>query len=364
MGAIAEILRTHFGAYLKAYGDKVPAQHVKAANAIINCRTGAYGVSLFECEHCGEMHTVNNCCGNRHCPSCQQHKNFDWVRKQKDKLLPVPYFMVTFTVPQQVRRFIRSNQKVCYASMFKAASETLKKLMKDQRHVGAETPGFLGVLHTWGRDLNYHPHIHFIIPGGGLSKDKSEWKSSGKKFLIPVEAASTIFRAKFYDAVEKEGLGDEIDRSMRFKGWNVNVKAMGDGQKALDYLAPYVFKVAISDSRIVCHDAQKVVIKVKRTDTKKVEQVAFTPFEFIRRFLQHVLPDGFMKVRHYGFLSANPALPIDDIRRMIDELWTELELLAKREEPQPPPQSLQCGCGSHKLKFIFHTWRNMQKPPG
>ena len=200
------------------------------------------------------------------------------------------------------------------------------------------------------------------MPGGGLSKDKSEWKSSNKKFLIPVKAASMIFRAKFYEAIQKEGL--ELDSSMRYKGWNVNVQAMGNGRKALDYLAPYVFKVAISDSRIVYHDQEKVVIKVKRSDTKKIIHVTFTPFEFIRRFLQHTLPSGFMKVRHYGFLSANPALPIDDIRRMIDELWTELELLAKREEPEPPPRSLQCSCGSCNLKLIFSTWRNIRVSSG
>lgn len=362
MGKIADILRKHFPAYLEKFGDKVPPQHIKAVEAIMNCRTGVFGVSLFECECCGVIHTVSNCCGNRHCPSCQQHKNDQWVAKQKKKLLPVDYFMVTFTVPSEVRSFIRSNQKLCYATMFKAASATLKKLMKDDRHVGAHTAGFLGVLHTWGRDLNYHPHLHFIVPGGGLSKDKTQWKSSGKKFLLPVKAASKIFRAKFHEEMEKVGLLEKIDQSVRRSGWHVNVQAMGNGEKALDYLAPYVFKVAIADSRIVCHDDEKVVIKVKRTGSKKVEQMKLTPFEFIRRFLQHVLPDGFMKVRHYGFLSSNPAVPLNDIRRLIDELWTELQLLGNREKVEPP-RKYQCGCGSHQLKFIFHTWQNVAKPP-
>jgi hypothetical protein len=279
------------------------------------------------------------------------------------KLLPVNYFMVTFTVPQQVRDFIRSNQKICYGAMFQASSQTLKKLMQDPKYVGSKNVGFLGVLHSWGRDLNYHPHIHFIVPGGGLSDDKSKWKGANAKFLIHVESASKIFRAKFYDAIEKAELGKELDRSVRYQGWNVNVQAMGRGEKALDYLAPYVFKTAISDSRIVCHDAKKVVIKVKRSKSKKIEEVEFTPMEFIRRFLQHVLPTGFMKVRHYGFLSSNPVLEIDEIRRIIDELWTELEELSNKEKVDPRPESYKCGCGSHKLKFIFHTWQSIRIDP-
>ena len=363
--AIFDIFHAHWQAYLAKYGVKIPYQHIKAAEALMGCRTGAFGVSLFQCEDCDEVHTVNNCCGNRHCPSCQQQKGYAWLDKQNEKRLPVEYYMATFTVPSQVREFIRSNQKICYSAMFKAASDTIKVLMKDPKYAGADTAGFLGVLHTWGRDLCYHPHIHFIVAAGGLSKDKKEWKSCKPKYLIPVNAASEIFRAKFYDEIDQAGLGDKIDRSVRYKGWNVNIESKGDGENALNYLAKYVFKVGISDSRIVCHDDKKVVVRVKRSDTGVVENVKFKHLEFIRRFLQHVLPDGFMKVRHYGFLSPNASVPINDIRKMIDELWTALEVLAKREEPEPPPKkSYKCECGSYKLKFIFHTWRSVIESPG
>ena len=355
--AIFDILDNHWHAYVEKYGDAIPSHHVRVAEAILSCRTGAFGVSMFECEDCGEVHTVNNCCGNRHCPSCQQHKGYEWLEKQNAKRLPVEYFMVTFTVPKEVRMFIRSNQKICYNAMFKAASETLKKLMKDPKYVGTEMPGFMGVLHTWGRDLCFHPHIHFIVPGGGLSKDKKEWLSSRSKYLINVKAASAIFRAKFFAEIEKAGLGAKIDYSVRYSGFNVNCESKGDGENALNYLAKYVFKVGISDSRIVSHNDEQVVIRVTRSDTGVVENVKFKPLEFIRRFLQHVLPDGLMKVRHYGFLSPNSSVPINDIRRMIDELWTELELLANREKPEPPPPKYECKCGSHKLKFMWHCWQ-------
>lgn len=366
MGQINDIFRKYYPAYFAKFGDKVPQNHQKIASYLTNCRTGAYGVSQFECDDCNEVHTVSNGCGSRNCPNCQQHKNYEWAEKQKDKLLPVNYFMVTFTVPQEVRKFIRSNQKFAYNALFKAGSQTLKTLLKNKRFVGADIAGFFGVLHTWGRDLNYHPHVHFIVPGGGLTKDSSEWKGAGKNFLIPVKAASKIFREKFIHEVAKIKLEKEIDSRARFKSWNVNIQAVGDGEKALDYLAPYVFKTAIADSRIVSYDESKVVIKVKRSGSKKIEHVTFSTMEFIRRFLQHVLPSGFMKVRHYGFLSSNPSITIEALRLLIDgnevadinthRVWATLQSFVKKE-PKKPPRKLKCSCGSTNLKFIFHTWQ-------
>lgn len=167
------------------------------AGIIINFRTDHYGASIYQCTECGERHMVYRCCGNRHCPNCQHHKTRKWLQTQLDRQLPGHYFMITFTVPQNLRSFIRSNQRMGYSAMFAASSQTIKKLAADQKHIGADMPGFFGVLHTWGRQMPYHPHIHYIVPGGALSRTDGKWHCSRIDFFLPVKAMSKIFKAKF-----------------------------------------------------------------------------------------------------------------------------------------------------------------------
>lgn len=351
MGKIADIFTRYFPGYLERFGDQIPQQHLKVAKAIINCRTGAYGVSFFSCTKCGKVHTVSNCCGNRHCPSCQQHKNILWGQRQRDKLLPVTYFMVGFSMPQELREFIRSNQRLCYTAMFKSASDTLKELLADKKRYGIDTPGFLGVLHTWGRSMPYHPHIHFIVPGGGLRKDGT-WKSTTANFLIPIRAASRLFRGKFYSEIKKNS--DLVPPKVYDKEWVVSADPRGDGRNSLKYLAPYVFKVAISDNRIVSYNNGKVIFEYRPTGLKEMKTMELDATQFIHRFLQHVLPKGFMKVRHYGFLSSNPTKTIPEIRRLIDEEFAIL-MDAEKEKPTVIKGRLKCSCGCRSLKFIYYS---------
>jgi hypothetical protein len=247
MNSIQQIFRTHGAAYLERYGDHMPANHRKVIHAICNCGTGAFGQHMFTCGDCGELHSADGSCGNRHCPTCQAGKSDEWLKKQEEKVLPVNYFMVTFTVPKELRDLIRSNQKVCYAALFKAASGAMKKLAKDPRFVGCDTAGFTGILHTWTRQLAYHPHVHFIVPGGGIDKAGTEWKSSGVEFYVHAAPLSKIYRAKFIELLKKEGL--VVPPCVWDPDWVIDCRHVGNGKKALKYLAQYVFRVAIAPSR-------------------------------------------------------------------------------------------------------------------
>ena len=175
---IQNIFRDHGDAYLATYGERIPARHRKVIHAIRNCGSTHYGIHSFVCSDCHDVHHTGSSCGNRHCPVCQSGKSDNWLRRQLQKALPVTYFMITFTVPQELRRAIRANQKAAYSALFKAASEAMKKLAKGPRFVGCDTAGFTGILHTWTRQLEYHPHVHFIVPGGGLAGD--DWTSSAR----------------------------------------------------------------------------------------------------------------------------------------------------------------------------------------
>lgn len=340
--AIQQIFQTHGDAYLARYGSRMPANHKKVIHAIRNCGTGAYGQHAFSCSGCGEPHYADSSCGNRHCPTCQAGKSDEWLIRQMNRVLPVNYFMITFTVPQELRRLIRSNQKVCYAALFKAASDAMKKLAKDKRFVGCDIAGFTGILHTWTRQLEYHPHVHFIVPGGGLSKDGSEWKPSGASFYVHTNPLSKIFRAKFIDLLEAEGL---IVPDVVWKpDWVIDARHVGNGRRALKYLAQYVFRVAIAPSRILNVTDTHVIFKYQRSGEKKWRECSLKIFEFMRRYLQHVLPHGFTKVRHYGFMAANCRVPLQRIRELICALYEIIIELLPEKKPQRKPWTCKtCG---------------------
>lgn len=323
---IQDIFRAYGSEYLTRYGDRMPASHKKVLRAVRECRTGTFGTGLYRCEWCRTVHTVPCSCGNRHCPMCQQHKASTWQEKQEQRLLPCHYFLVTFTVPEQLRRVIRSNQKVCYEAFFSASSEALKKLAGDERFIGTSQIGMVGVLHTWGGMLQYHPHVHYIVPGGGVSNENAAWKSSRRDFLVHVFPLSKIFRAKFRDALKKAGVYSQIDPSVWEQDWVVHSKAVGDGRKTLGYMARYIHRVAISNARILSVKDGCVTFRYK---TKELEHGGWKKetldvFEFMRRFLQHVLPMGFMKVRHYGLLNPNFSLSLDKIRDLVCAFYNVL----------------------------------------
>ena len=351
MSSIAEIFREFGPEYMTTFAGSLPAAHKKVIEAIIRCRTEISGSNVFICPQCHRETTVFRSCGNRHCPVCQNHKTRQWLEKQMERQLPGHHFMITFTVPEQLRRFIRSHQKIAYAALFAASSAALKKLVADDKLVGGDCPGFFGVLHTWGRQLEYHPHIHYIVPGGALKRETGFWHSSRIDFFLPVRALSEIFRAKFRDEIKKAGLFDQINPDVWQIAWNVNSQAVGSSEGSLKYLAPYVFKVAISDSRIVGVHQRQVTFRYKKQRSARWRTMSLDVMEFIRRYLQHVLPCGFMKIRYYGFLGSGSSINPDDVRAAIElslAFFVEKHPAAKKEK-KPAPYCPHC-----RGTLIFH----------
>ena len=311
MYKIADIFRHYAPAYIQQFDNTIPAEHRKVIHAIINCRTSESGVAVFGCRDCPEKKIVYLGCGNRNCPNCQQDKSKQWLNRAINNVLPGPHFMITFTVPSELRRFFRGNQKETYSALFRASSNALKDAMANSKYCGADLPGFFGVLHTWTRQLEYHPHIHYVVPGGGLDRETGMWKNSQADYCVPQRVLSALVKAKFRDLMMQAGLLNRIPKHVWRRDWLVDAQAVGNNTEGvLKYLAPYVFRVAISDSRIVSVHNDLVTFKYTPSGTKRTKLITLHAMEFIRRFLQHTLPTGFMKIRYYGFMS--PGCPISN----------------------------------------------------
>ena len=304
MVELADIFRRYGPDYIDRFGSTMLPSHHRAIEDIVACRTEQMGGHLYCCENSDCQHLVYayHSCGNRSCPKCGQDKTQRWIEKQHHLLLPTHYFLVTFTLPCELRPVARSNQKVVYNLLFKASAAALQKLAKDPRFVGGDI-GMMGGLHTWQRDMGYHPHVHFIVPGGGLSPDRSQWLPSSTEFFIPVEALSPIFRAKFRDAMKKTKLFRAVPAGVWKKQWVVHCKPVGNGNRALKYLAPYIYRVAITNNRIEKLENGQVTFRFKNSSTDQWEAKKLPVFDFMHRFLQHVLPKGLVKIRYYGLMS-------------------------------------------------------------
>jgi hypothetical protein len=361
MPTVADIVRRTGASYLQRFGSAMPSQHRKVMAALAACRTGRLGTVVFACSGCGQRHHIGRSCGNRHCPTCQQDKGKAWFEQHAAQLLPAPYFLLTFTVPAELRSFVRSHQRIAYEALFRASSDAIRLLAADPKYVGTACPGFVGVLHTWGRTLTYHPHVHYLVAGGGPGDDGSRWLPSRADFFVPVKALSKIFRAKFRAALRHAGLADQIDPVAWQKDWVVHSQAVGDGRAALKYLAPYVFRVAISDQRIrSCDDAQ-VTFTWRRSGSRRMRSMALEPHEFLRRLLQHVLPRGFQKVRHYGFLSPNARHSLEKVRWLATLHARETFVLEATRTPVRAPCPLlrcaDCGGGMRVVRFMRFAGR-------
>jgi hypothetical protein len=248
----------------------------------------------------------------------------------------------------------RANQNVVYRALMTCAAESLRTLEADKRFVGCKVAGFFGVLHTWGRQLQYHPHAHFVIPGGGLSKDRQRWIASSSNFLVHVRALSALFRGKMRAALGKAGLLSKIPAEVWKRDWVVHCKPVGDGRAVMKYLGAYVFRVAVSDARIANYDGSSVMLRYRKVGSTRWRHLKLSPFEFIRRYLQHVLPHGFMKVRHYGFLSPNFSIPIQKIRELICVLYELLREALPTKPPKPKCKPLRCpDCNTIMRHFKF-----------
>ena len=345
---------TAFGPAYVERSPQLPLAHRTVLSAIQQCQSGAYGHSLSQCHTCGGHHRVNHSCGNRHCPQCQQHKTQQWLAHHLEKQLPGPHFLRTCTVPEMLRPFIRSHQRPAYQAMFHASATALKRLATDERFIGTDLPGFTGVLHTWGRQLQYHPHLHYLVPGGGLSKDRTTWRPSRATFFVPVKALSPIYRALFKEAMRHAGLLAHIDPQVWTIPWHVHSQANHHGHSAFTYLAPSVFKVAISNSRIVLLTDRTVTFTDRKVGSARLRTAHLDVMEFLRRFLQHVLPDGFMKVRHFGLLHASCALPLATVRLLIGQAHPSDGQPLPRK--LPPPLAAHCPTCGAPMRVVMRVW--------
>jgi hypothetical protein len=325
--------------------------HKKVMHAICECQSGSFGTILYDCEDCHRIHPVPCCCGNRHCPSCQHNKAAEWLGKQMEKLLPTHYFLLTITLPESLRQVVRSNQRAAYAALFSCAHESLKKLAKDKRFIGSARIGYVAALHTWGGNLHYHPHLHLVIPGGALSERGEQWLPSRVDLFVHTKPLAVVFKAKFKDAMKKARLMDQIPVSAWKQDWVIDSQAAGQGQNCLRYLSRYVFRVAISNNRIKSFHDHKVRFLYKDHTKKKWKLMTLDAMEFIRRFLQHVLPPGFMKVRHIGFLNPNSALSIEQIAERISLIHDVIRGLLPKI-PSRGKKRCQCPHCGHSLRFM------------
>jgi len=273
----------------------------KAFRAIGACRTAALGAHVNACDKCGFEKISYNSCRNRHCPKCQTLTKEQWVEKQNQYLLNTAYFHVVFTLPEILNTVMLQNQEKAYKLFFKAVSETLLELCADKKYLGA-TPGITAVLHTWGQNLMYHPHIHCIVTGGGLTKENT-WQSSRKKFFLPVKVLSRKFRGKFLSFLMQAGL--PFDASLHRSEWVVYCKPpFKNASKVIEYIGRYTHRVAISNHRILALKDGKVTFSWRDYRDNKKKTMTITAIEFIRRFMLHILPSGFRKIRHYGLLAS------------------------------------------------------------
>lgn len=292
----------------------------KASSAIMNCKSGNLGCNVSQCTGCGHTEVHNNSCRNRNCPNCQAVLKEIWIDKRRAEVIDSPYFHVVFTIPHELNDLIYSNQELLYSLLHRCSSETLLELSSDKKYLGA-APGIIQVLHTWGQELNFHPHIHCIISGGGLSADK-KLRKCGRSFFIPVKVLAAKFRGKFLDNLQKLHSKERLvfssscsclknryewnefrDRLYK-KEWCPYIKETFNGfGNAIEYLGRYTHRIAITNSRIKEVTDTMVTFSARDYKTGALKNVTLEHTEFIRRFLMHVLPSGFQKIRYYGFLN-------------------------------------------------------------
>ena len=317
---MADIFRQHGPEYREAH--KLPRSHLRAMRAIEVCRTAALGGNQDKCDQCGHLEISYNSCRNRHCPKCQTLAKEKWIEARNEDLLPIEYFHVVFTIPSELNPLVSMNRKVMYDLLFRSVSETLMELANDPKHLGAKI-GVIGVLHTWGQNLMDHPHVHCIVTGGGLSPEGDRWVSCRKGFFLPVGVLSALFKGKFLELLKNcfkkgalvfDGGIRHLQKPETFhsfcnpfyhKKWAVYCKPPFGGPKGvLQYLGRYTHRIAISNNRILSTLDGRVSFRWRDyADGNRQKTMNLTADEFIRRFLLHVLPDRFVRIRHFGLLA-------------------------------------------------------------
>lgn len=366
MPELAEIFRLFGGDYLEQFGERLLPSHRRALQDIAACRTELLGGQMTECRRCGHRHRLYHSCRHRCCPKCHVTDTARWLAKRQVELLPVPYAHAIFTVPEALREPLRRHQKTLYGVLMKAAAEALLELAADRHYVGGQI-GILAVLHTWGGAMVYHPHVHCLIPAGGLTED-GEWLPARARYLMPVQALSRIFRAKFMALARQAHPELVFPQALWDKDWVVYCKpAPQGGKKVLNYLGRYVHRVAISNRRITTISHGRIGFGYKDSRTGTWKTTSLPALEFMRRFLQHVLPKGFNKVRYYGLLSPTNRNVLNRVRLLLskpDALQEPIKEDALPEASQTKESARPCPrCGEGWLVVIGRLPRLPRAPP-
>jgi hypothetical protein len=326
---VHQLLRNLAPDYQKRFGPSMPQRHRQVLKKILSCRTPALGGQLFQCPTCPGFDYRYHSCNDRHCPQCGQTDADDWPKRQRARLLlPTPYFLVTFTVPEELRLFIRSHQRIALDLLFAASAQALQELAGNPRRLGAQL-GMLGVLHTWSRTLIFHPHIHYLIPGGGLSLDGRRWVPARNKFLLHHQALGDHARTLFKTRLQQEHpeLFAQVPAKVWKRHWNVGCQAAGSGQNALRYLSRYVFKTATSNRIVQQLPEGKLRWDYRESKTGKFTSIQLDRLEFMGRFLQHILPRSLARVRTFGWLHPAAKVRANRVRALLGQapLLTQAE---------------------------------------
>ncbi len=295
---VADILRLHGAAYCARYGKALGPGQLRTLRDLEACRTPALGGHVHQCDQCGRTVYAYHSCRNRHCPKCHRDQTDRWLTAQRARLLPCAYFLLTFTLPAVLRALAQAHPRKVYGLLMQCAAAALQTLALDPRYLGGRL-GCLAILHTWTRALLYHPHVHLLVTAGGLSADGTAWITpKHRRYLVPVEALSPIFRAKMCAALKQAGLLQRVPAEVWQKDWVVHCQPAGRGEQVLDYLGRYLVRVAIPNSRLERIEDGQVTFRYRDNRTHKLRRVTVPAVEFLHRFLQHVLPRGCTKVRY------------------------------------------------------------------
>jgi hypothetical protein len=352
---VADVVRAHADDYRRAHHPSAAQEAV--LKHIAECRTAALGGHLDTCDSCGHQRISYNSCRDRHCPKCQNAARAEWITERIEHLLPVPYFHVVFTIPDEINPLALRNKKAVFKILFTAASQSLRAIARDAKHLGAQV-GFTMVLHTWGQNLLFHPHVHCVVTGGGLSSDATRWIAAREEYLLPVKVLGKLFRGKFLAALDQTYRDGELDLagttaeladlsawrrfkdSLYQKNWVVFAKPpFGGTEQVFNYLGRYTHRIAISNHRIVNFADRKVTFSWKDyADGCKKKLMTLDAPEFLRRFLLHVLPSGFVRIRHYGLCaSSNVNTKLVTARRLL-ESSTGTSQPPKSDSPSTEPK--------------------------
>lgn len=380
---VADIFRSAGPAYRAAHARHLSLHQLKIMSAIQNCRTAALGGHVEACSDCGHWRIAYNSCRNRHCPKCQGAAARTWLEAREADLLPVGYFHVVFTLPAEIADIAFHNKALIYALLFRVASETMMTIAADPKHLGARI-GITAVLHTWGSAMTHHPHVHMIVPGGGIAPDRTRWISSRPAFLLPVRVLGALFRRLFitrlmalHDADKlaffgaNAGLADRRAflrhlSPVRKKRWVVYAKPPFAGPEAvLAYLSRYTHRVAISNRRLTNFDQKGVTFRYKdyrRDGAERQSVMTLSADEFIRRFLLHVLPCGFHRIRHYGLLASSARKDSLALARALLNVVPDIES-ERCDEPEDHLPPCPCCGGQMIIIETFERWSQPRAPP-